>query len=207
MLGAIGTVIGWTLFGLTVLQAVFDGMAAGTHKESWTAFAFDIVALAAFGMSKAAEVLAKGLAEGAEAVGKTVAAKRAGQAALRARGVPGFLFSIASRSGLATSVLRVLGMGNALDAAAKAAADAGSAVETVVKAAKSGTLTTLWTMSDHFSGNLAKIEALNKEVPGVLRITVPRILTQGVAGVDGAFQWSAFAGSGYFTMHGILAGS
>jgi uncharacterized protein YukE len=207
MLGTIGTAIGWTLFGLTILQAVFDGTAAGTHKESWTAFAFDIVALAAFGFGKGAEALTKGLAAGAEAAGTTVAAGRVGRETMRANGLPGILFSFASRSRLAAGAMRFLGMGDALDGANKAATEAQAAVGVTVKAATSGTGTALLTMSDGFALSVAKLGVLDDEVPGVLRITVPRIFAQGLAGVDGLFQWGAFGSSGYFALHGILAGS
>jgi hypothetical protein len=206
-LATAGTVVGWTLFGLTALQAVFDGMAAGTHKESWTAFASDIVALAAFGFGKGAEVLTKGLAQGAVAAGKAVAAGRVGRQAFSENGLPGFLYSFASRSGLARSAVRVLGAGEVLNAASKAATDARSVVDTAVKAASPGNFMALMTMSRDFSENLSKMNVLNDEVPSVLRITVPRILAQGLAGVDGAFQWGTFGASGYFTLHGIVAGS
>ena len=207
MLGTIGTAIGWTLFGLTVLQAAFDGTAAATHKESWTAFSLDIVALAAFGFGKGAEVLMKGLAGGAEAAGKAVAAGRAGKDAMRASKLPGFLYSVASRSGLASSLMRTFGMGDVLDAAAKAAADASSTVVAAVKDASPRNVVAFLTMSGGAAKEVAKIAALDEEVPGVLRITVPRILAQGLAGVDGFFQWGAFGSGGYFTLHGILAGS
>jgi hypothetical protein len=62
-------------------------------------------------------------------------------------------------------------------------------------------------MSSGLGTDLAKITAVNDEVPGVLRIQVARTLGQALAGVDGTFQWSTFGAGGYFTLHPLLAGS
>lgn len=201
------TAIGWTLFGLTIAQAAFDGTAMATHKESWTAFAWDIAALATFGTGKAAEAGVKWLAENSAEAGQAIAARRAGQAAVRARHMPGFLFSVASRSTAASSIMRGVGMGGLLDTANRAAAEAGSAVATAVRSASPGATAALFTMSNGFATDISRISAVHERVPGVLRIRLARTLAQGLAGVDGTFQWSTFGAGGYFTLRPLLAGS
>lgn len=201
------TVIGWTLFGLTIAQAAFDGTAMATHKESWTAFAWDITALATFGTGKAAEAGVKWLAENSEEIGKTIAVRRAGREAVRASHLPGVLFSVASRSSAASAAMRVLGMGGVLDAANRAAAEAGSAVATAVRSASPGMTAAAVTMSSGFATDISKIGAVDDKVPGVLRIRMARTFAQALAGVDGTFQWSTFGASGYFTLHPLLAAS
>jgi uncharacterized protein YukE len=205
-IGTIGTAIGWVLFGLTVLQAVYDGVAWQTGKESSTAFWLDIVALCTFGFGKGAEALAEGLAGGAEGTAKVIAASRAGSEAMKANGLPGFLYSL-SKFGPAEWVMRLVpGVGDALDAAGKAAGDASSAVEAAVKAAKASNIATFMTMSGDMGKTLAKINAIADEVPGSLRIGVSVALAKGLAAVDGVLQWGAFLSGGVFTLHGILAG-
>jgi uncharacterized protein YukE len=201
------TAIGWTLFGLTIAQAAFDGTAMATHKESWTAFAWDIAALATFGTGKAAEAGVKWLAENSADIGQTIASRRAGQAAVRASHLPGFLFSLASRSSAASAAMRVLGMGGVLDVADRAAAEAGSAVTTAVRSASAGATAAAITMSSGFATDISRISAVDDKVPGVLRIRMARTFAQGLAGVDGTFQWTTFGAGGYFTLHPLLAGS
>jgi len=202
-----GTAIGWTLFGLTIAQAAFDGTAMATHKESWTAFAWDIAALATFGTGKAAEAGVRWLAENSADIGQAIAGRRAGQAAVRARKLPGFLFSVASRSAVASSVMRGFGMGGPLDAANRAAAEAGSTVATAVRSASPGATAAALTMSSGFAADISRISAVDDKVPGVLRIRMARTFAQGLAGVDGTFQWTTFGAGGYFTLHPLLAGS
>jgi len=201
------TTIGWTLFGLTFLQAAFDGSATATGKESWTAFAWDLAALATFGTGKAAEAGVAWLAENSEGIGKAIAGRRAGQAAMWGKNLPGFLFSLANRSSAASGVMRVLGMGGTLDTATKAAAQARSAVQAAVRSASPDAIASIFTMSNSFSADLSKLAAVDTKVPGVLRIRVSRTLAQSLAGVDGTFQWSTFGAGGYFTLHPLLAGS
>jgi uncharacterized protein YukE len=202
-LATIGTVVGWVLFGLTLGQAVFDGIAAKTGKESWTAFILDVVALATFGFGRFAEVAVKGLTGAAEGVAKGLAASRAAQDAMRARNLPGLLFSL-SKFPPAEWGMRLLGMGNALDAASQAAKGAVTALEDAVKAAKPGNLTTLMTFGGGIPAEIAKLSVIGEEVPGSLRIGVATTLAQGLAGVDGVAQWGSFLGSGVFTLNGIL---
>ena len=145
-LGAIAAGIGWTLFGVTAVQAAYDGTAAATGKESWTAFALDMVALVTFSFGKVADAAIKALAETAAGSGMAAAAGRAGRAAMSARGLPGVFYSVGSRSGLAASLMRMAGMGDRLDAAVQAAADARAAVAAVVEAAEPTNLATFLTM-------------------------------------------------------------
>jgi hypothetical protein len=193
------------LVTLTVSQTIFDGFAMGTGKESWVPFGMDIVALATLGTGKAAEAGMKWLAENAETIGKEVGAARAGQDAFRARRLPGILYSVAIRSGLAAGALRLLGAAPALDAASEAAEKAGSAVTTAVEAADPTIRLALGTMSKDMSQDFAKIKAVEAMVPNVWRITAAQSAAKAMAGVDGALQWGAFGGSGYFTWHALTA--
>jgi uncharacterized protein YukE len=196
-----------TMIGLMVAQTVFDGTAMVTGKESWVAFAADIVALASCGFGKVAEAAVRFLAGNAEEIGTTVAASRAGRLMARSRKLPGVLFSLSRRSEAFGEVLRFLKMGDTLDAADKAAASAEDAVKAAVRTAGTSLSRNLLTMSDDIGDDLGKLDAIQKEVPGVLRIGIARGLAQGLAGVDGAIQWGSFGGGGYFTLHSILEGS
>ncbi len=96
-LSTVSTGIGWALLGVTAVQAAYDGTAAATGKESWTAFTLDMVALVTFSFGKVADAGVKALTETATGTGTAAAAGRAGRAAMSARGLPGFLFSLGSR--------------------------------------------------------------------------------------------------------------
>jgi uncharacterized protein YukE len=201
----IGTVLGWTLFAITALQAAFDGYAAATGKESWLAFGLDVFALVTFGFGKYAEVLGKGVVEGAEGTAKVVAGNRAASEAMSARGLPGFLYSV-SKFGPAESIMRLLGAGNAIDAANEASKGAVTTLETALKGAEATNLTTFLTMSSDMSEHLAKISVLTDQVPGSLRIGVSSALVHGLAASDGLLQWGSFMSGGVFTLNGILTG-
>jgi uncharacterized protein YukE len=205
LMGGITATATGLLVTLTVSQTIFDGFAMGTGKESWVPFGMDIVALATLGTGKAAEAGMKWLAENAATIGKEVGAARAGQDAFRARRLPGILYSVAIRSGLAAGALRLLGAAPALDAASEAAEKAGSAVTTAVEAADPTIRLALGTMSKDMSQDFAKIKAVEAMVPNVWRITAAQSAAKAMAGVDGALQWGAFGGSGYFTWHALTA--
>ena len=121
--------------------------------------------------------------------------------------LPGVLFSVASRSSVASSAMRVLGMGGVLDAANRAAAEAGSAVADAVRSVSPGTAAAVFAMNNGIATDISKIGAVDDRVPGVLRIRMARTFAQGLAGADGTFQWSTFGAGGYFTLHPLLAGS
>jgi hypothetical protein len=201
-LATAGTALGWMLAGATVMQTVYDGIEASNGDESWAAFDLDIVALVTFGFDKGAEAVAEVLTDFAESAGKAVAAGRAGRAAMRLEGLPGFLYSLASRSSLIEFVVN----DDALTNATAAAEHATQVVERVVKAAEPGNVPALLTMSSDFGEMLAKLGALSDRVPGVVRIAAPRAIVQGLAMVDGFAQWSSFLGGGAFTLHGIATG-
>jgi uncharacterized protein YukE len=194
-LGAAATAIGWTLFGVTAVQAAYDGTAAATGEESWTAFALDMVALVTFSFGKVAEAGVRVLADGAADTGKAVAAGRAGRMAMSARGAPGWLFSIGSRFSLAAKVMRMAGMGDQLDAARQAAAEARTAVTGLIKDAEPGNLATFFTMSSSAAREFSTMNALSDAVPNVARIEVPKALAIGLMGVSGAGQWGSFIGT------------
>lgn len=198
--------VGILVVALTVFQTVFDGAAMVTDKESWTAFAWDVFSLAMFGTGKGVEAGMKFLAENAEEMGKDVAAVRAGKQVFRSRGLPGILYSLAVRSGLAAKLLSRFGDGEVvLTAATHAAEDASHGVEAAVKEAAPSIRVTLFTMSGDASQDLGKLKAVEARVPGVWRITAARRVAQALAGVDGVLQWSAFGGSAGFTLHSLLS--
>jgi uncharacterized protein YukE len=197
--------MGVLIIALTLLQTVFDGVAMVTDKESWTAFAWDIFSLAMCGTGKAAEVSLKFLAENAEQVGKDIAAVRAGKQVFRSRGLPGFLYSIAVRSGIMAKAVDFFKGDDLITAARGAAGEASRGVETAVKEASPSIRATLFTMNGDISQDLGKLGAIEAKVPDVWRITAARRVAQSVAGVDGALQWGAFGGSAGFTLHALLS--
>lgn len=153
-LTTIGTVLGWTLFAATVLQAVYDGVEAADGKESWAAFTLDIAAMVTFGFGKGVEVAAKGLTGFAEGAAKTVAAGRAGRAALRLKGLPGFLYSL-------RGVLGPISDGQAFTDARAAAEHAASVIQKAAATAGPGNRTVLLTMSSELGESLARLGALS----------------------------------------------
>jgi uncharacterized protein YukE len=189
------TWIGWGVAGVTAVQAAYDGTAAATGKESWTAFALDMVALVTFSCGKAAEIGAEKLAESAAGIGRAVASARAGRAAMRASGLPGLLYSLGSRFSLAAKVMRMAGMGGQLDAASQTAANARAAVASVVKAAGPTNLATFFTMSNSGATDLSRLSSVSGKVPGVLRIEVAKGVAYALMGVSGTGQWGSFIGT------------
>jgi uncharacterized protein YukE len=194
-LGTIAAAIGWTLFGVTAVQAAYDGTAAATGKEDWTTFALDIVALVTFSFGKVAEAGVRALADSAAGTGMAVAEGRAGRAAMSARRLPGLLYSVGSRSSLAATVMRMAGMGRQLDAAVQAASDARTAVASVIKAAEPGNLASFLTMGSAAATEFSKLKAVSDAVPGVIRIEVPKALAVTLMGINGAGQWGSFIGT------------
>jgi uncharacterized protein YukE len=194
-LSTISTGLGWTLLGVTAVQAAYDGTAAATGKESWTAFALDMVALVTFSFGKVADAGARALADGAADTAKAAAGGQAGRAAMTAQGLPGFLFSLGSRFGLAAKVMRIAGMGDQLDTAVQAATDARAAVTAAVKAAAPTNLASFLTMSSSGSTDLSKLGTISGQVPGVLRIEVAKATAYALMGVSGAGQWGSFIGT------------
>ncbi len=205
-LGTAAGYIGWALFGVTVVQAAFDGTAAATGKESWLSFGLDIFVLATFGFGKVAEAGVRTLADGAAGSGATVAAARAGRAAMSSRGLPGILYSLGSRSGVAARAMRLVGLGSQLDESVQAAVGARSALVTAVKAAEPGNAVTAWAMSDGLARNIARLNTVSERVPGVLRVEVPKAVAYGLMAADGAGQWASFGVSNGNTVASMAAG-
>ena len=186
-----GSTLGYFVAGLTAVSAIYDGIAAGTGKESWTSFWIDIASLAAFGTGEGAGAIMKVLADGAEDAGKAVAAGRAGRAFVADHGMPGWVFSLSSRTGPAGKfVMGLLGNGDVLTGAVDAASAAREGVEAAVKAAEPGNLTSLLTMNRDVATDSAKLGVLNDMVPGVVRIMVPQAIGRTVMAADGLVQWS-----------------
>jgi uncharacterized protein YukE len=194
-LSTISTGLGWTLLGVTAVQAAYDGTAAATGKESWTAFALDMVALVTFSFGKVAELGVRALAETAGDSGKAVAMARAGRDAMRATGLPGPLYSFGSRFSLAAKVMRMAGLGDQLDTALQAASDARTALTSVIKEAEPANLITFLTMTNSGATDLSKLNAISGQVPGVLRIEVAKATSYALMGVSGAGQWGSFIGT------------
>lgn len=192
LLGAGGT-LGTIATIATAASAIFDGIAAGTGKESWTSFGLDLASLATFGLGEGAGVIVKSLAGGAEDAARAVAAGRAGREFLSDAGLPGWLYSAASRSGAVSKVLDWAGQGDKLAGAQKAAAGAREEIETAVKGAEGGNLATLLTMKPETAQEWAKLQVLAEKLPGVLRIEVPRAAAAGAVAVSGAASWGTLA--------------
>lgn len=205
-LGVAGTTANAILLGGTALQAAFDGTAAATGKGSWLDFGLDILSMATFGYGKASEKIVESLAESAEGTAETVAAGRAGRAAMSSRGLPGIVYSIGSRSEAASKVIRLLGQGSKLDASLQAAEEARSAVETAVKDVKPGNLAAAFTMSGKLATSLKKLSILSTEVPGVVRIEVPKAVAEVVEATDGVAQWTNLGVGTANTVHHMVEG-
>lgn len=213
-------IIGWLAFGLTLAQAIFDGFAAGTGKESWTAFALDVVSLATLGLGDGLGQVGKflpevkgllprvlePLVEGAEDAGKAVAAGRAGRAFMADQGLPGFLYSLGSRSGLVASVLDWAGQGGKLAGAVDAATEASKGLETALKGAEPGNLVSLFSMSANAAEDWSKLSILGGQVPGAVRIIVPKVLTGATIGLEGGAQWGSFIGGNAYNIYSWTQG-
>jgi uncharacterized protein YukE len=188
---SLGSSLGYVVAGLTAVSAAYDGIAAGTGKESWTSFEIDIASLAAFGVGEGAGTIMKVLAVGAEDGGKAVAAGRAGRAFATDHGMPGWVFSLSSRMGTAgKAAMGLLGKGDVLTGAVDAASAAREGVEAAVKAVEPGNFASAWTMNHGVATDWAKLGVLNDQVPGVIRIMVPQAVGRTVMAVDGLVQWS-----------------
>jgi uncharacterized protein YukE len=188
---SLGSSLGYVAAAMTAVSAAYDGIAAGTGKESWTSFEIDIASLAAFGTGEGAGAIMKVLADGAEDAGKAVAAGRAGRAFAADHGMPGWVFSLSSRTGPAgQAVMGLLGKGDVLTGAVDAASAAREGVEAAVKAAEPGNFASAWTMSHGVATDWAKLGVLSDQVPGVIRIMVPQAIGRTVMAGDGLVQWS-----------------
>ena len=218
--GTLTAALGWAILGLTVAQAIFDGIAAGTGKESWTAFILDCVSIATFGLGDGLGQVGKflpeiqgvlprvlePLTEGAEDAAKVVGAGRAGRAFMSGQGLPGILYSLGSRSSLVATVMDWAGQGDKLAGAIDAASGARETIETLVKDAEPGNLVSLWAMSSDTGESFAKIAALDAHVPGVVRIIVPKALAGTTIALEGGAQWSSFIGGNAYQIHSWLQG-
>ena len=98
--------------------------------------------------------------------------------------LPGWLFSVGSRFSPAARVIRMAGMGDQLDAARQAAAEARTAVTDLIKDAEPGNLATFFTMSSSAAKEFSTMNALSDAVPNVARIEVPKALAIGLMGVE-----------------------
>ena len=207
VLDGVATALGLFALTATVAQTAFDGIAMGTGKESWTSFAIDLASLATFGLGESAGAIIKSLAKGAEGVGETVAAGRAGRAFMSAHGMPGVLYSLGSRFNSVAKVLDWAGQGDKLEGAVKAATDARAALGKAVKDAKPGNLVVLWSMSSDIGEGMAKLAVLNEKVPGVLRIMVPKAAATGSMVTEGGAQWATFAGGNAYNVYQWTSGN
>jgi hypothetical protein len=203
LVATLTTAAEWTAAGLTALQAGFDFAAAKTGKESWAYFAADMASLATFGLGLGATKIVEGLAEGAEGVGKAVAAGRAGRAAM-GDGL-GWVYSLSAHGvPLADGLSRLAGLGGKLDAAFEAADGAKTALADALKEAEPGTLSTLLTKSKDIAEGLSKLDKIGTEVPGVVRIAIQDGTATGVAAVNGGLQWGTYIATHVTTVTGLL---
>ena len=204
LVATISTVAEISATVLTAFQATFDGFAAATGKESWTNFALDIASLATFGMGIGASKLVESVTEGAEGIGKVVAAGRAGRAEMGP--FLGLVYSLGSRSAFVEGAARLAGLGGKFDDAMEAAEGARTALETALKEAEPGTATLLWTKSEDIAEGLAKLAKISDEVPGVLRVEVARGAATGVAAINAGAQWGSFVSSNGYDLWSSLNG-
>lgn len=206
MVAALSTTLEWIGFGLTALQASFDGISALTGKESATAFWVDIASLATFGLGAGASKIVEGLAEGAESVGKAVAAGRAGRAEMGP--LTGWIYSLSAHDvPFVEGLARLGGLGDKLDSAFSAASSAKTALADAIKEAEPSTLSLLMTKSEKIAEGLAQLDKISTDVPGVIRIAVQDGAAKGVAAINGAVQWSSFVGSNGYSIYSALQGS
>jgi hypothetical protein len=203
MAGTISTVIGIALVVLTACQAIFDGFAAATGKESWVAFGMDIFALVTFGYGKAAEASVRGMTDAAEISSKLLAGSQAGRDVYEADKLPGYLYDLAKNPKMAYAVSVVAG--DTFDAANDAAKSATEVLETAVKDAKASNISTLLTMSPDISEDVSKLSALAGKTPDLTLNALSVSLAKDLGVVNGVIQWGSFASGGAFTLHGILA--
>jgi uncharacterized protein YukE len=216
----ISAAIGWTILGLTAAQAIFDGIAAGTGKESWTSFILDIVSMATVGLGEGLGQVGKllpevdgllprllePLTEGAEGAAKSVSAGRAGRAFMSGQGLPGVLYSLGSRSGLVATVMDWAGQGGKLAGAVDAASAARETIETLAKGTEPGNLLSVFAMSSDAAEDWAKLSALGGKVPGVVRIVVPQAIAGTAIALEGGVQWASFIGGNSYQIHSWVQG-
>jgi uncharacterized protein YukE len=221
LVASLAGAIGWAIFGLTVAQTIFDGIAAGTGKESWTAFIIDCISLATLGFGDGLGKVAFGgrtilpeikgllprviepLAEYAEGAGKSVFAARAGRAFMQDNGLPGLLYSLGKRAPWALSLF---GKGDVLDGALGAANAAKETLETSLKGAEPGNLLSLFAMSSDAAETWSKLSILDQNVPNMVRIIVPKAAVGATIGLEGGAQWASFIGGNSYTISSWLQG-
>lgn len=197
MIGTLSTILDGTAFALTALTAAFDGVAWQTGKESATAFIVDLASLATFGMGAAASKIVGGLAKGAESVGEAVAAGRAGRASMPM--LMGWVYSLGAHG--APGVADFLRVGDRLSTALDAASGARTALADAVKEAEPKTVTLLWTKAEKVAAGLAKLDEISSKVPNVIRIEARAAAGRGVAGINGAVQWTGFGVSNGYSVY------
>jgi uncharacterized protein YukE len=216
----ISAALGWIILGLTATQAVFDGIAAKTGKESWTSFVLDIVSIATVGLGDGLGQVGKllpevdgvlprllePLTEGAEGAAKSVSAGRTGRDFMSSQGLPGILYTLGSRSGLVATVMDWAGQGGKLAGAVDAADSARETIGTLVKGAEPGNLLSLFAMSSDAAEAWTKLSALGDEVPGVVRIIVPQAITGTAIALEGGAQWASFIGGNAYQIHSWVQG-
>jgi uncharacterized protein YukE len=224
LVAGLSAAVGWAIFGLTLAQAIFDGISAGTGKESWTNFIVDCLSLATLGLGEGVGKLAIGgktilpevkgllprlvgpLTDYAENAGKSILAGRAGRGFMRASGLPGFLYTFGSKGGLTDGILRLFGKGDVLDGAVNAASKATEGLETALKGAKPGNLLSLGAWSSDAAKEWSKLSILDQQIPNAVRVIVPKAAAASVVGLAGSAQWGAFIGGNAYNIHGWTQG-
>jgi uncharacterized protein YukE len=224
LVATLSAAVGWAIFGLTVGQAIFDGVSAATGKESWTNFVIDCLSLATLGLGEGLgkvviggktilpEVrgllprLVEPLTQYAENAAKSVAAGRAGRGFMQANGLPGFLYTFGSKGGLTDGLLRLFGKGDVLDGAVNAANVARDGVETALKGATPGNLLSLGAWSSDAATEWSKLSIIDQQVPNMVRVMFPKAAAASVIGLSGGAQWASFIGGNTYNIHGWTQG-
>jgi uncharacterized protein YukE len=180
----IGAYLLYAIAAGTVLMLAGDSALAATGKGSWTSAALDAVGLLTLGIGGSVARLGGRAAD----IAGSVAAGRAGRAVMSARGMPGMLYSLASRSSTVSGLVRVFPkVATALDDAGAAAGVARSGV-TALRAETSLVGRALVGGNRELAETSALVSRLDRVVPGVLRL-------QALNGLVKAGGYTAGAGT------------
>lgn len=162
----VGAYLLYAIAAGTALMLAGDTALAATGKGSWTSVALDGIGLLTLGIGGG---LARLGGRGAEIAG-SVAAGRAGRAAMSSGGLPGLLYSFAAHSGAVASVMRIVPkVATALNAA-EGAAGAARAGVAAVRGESSVVGRALVGGNRELAETSSLLSKLNRMVPGVLRL-------------------------------------
>jgi hypothetical protein len=111
----------------------------------------------------------------------------------------GWVYSLGAHG--APGVADFLGLGDRLGTALDAANSAKTALASAVKEAEPEVGTLLWTKAESVAAGLAKLDEISSKVPDVIRIEARAAAAKGVAGINGAVQWTEFGASNGYSVY------